>query len=140
MPKVARVESTTTGTSGPPAGVKDGDDAGVVGGLPGGVVGGLGSEPVAASQAAVPPTILQRVLPVYPERARLRGIEGQVMIEAVIATDGTVEPGIRVIQSVAELDAAALEAFRRWRFTPARDRTGKPLRVILQAPVRFVLR
>lgn len=118
----------------------DGSEAGAVNGLAGGRVGGLGAELVSASQAATPPTIARRVMPVYPERARVRGIEGQVMIEAVIATDGTVEPDIRVIQSIPELDAAAIEAFRRWRFTPARDAVGKPLRVILQAPVRFVLR
>ena len=127
----------------PPAaarGSADGSEAGVAGGLPGGRVGGLGSEVTPLSKAAVPPRIVHSVLPVYPERARLRGIEGEVMIEAVIAADGGVEPNIRVVRSIPELDEAAVDAFRRWRFSPARDSEGHALRVLLQAPVRFVLR
>jgi protein TonB len=84
--------------------------------------------------------VLRQVVPEYPAAARFRGVEGQVTIEAVVAEDGTVEPGIRVIESIPLLDAAAIEAFRKWRFSPARDASGRPLRVILQAPVRFVLR
>ena len=127
-------------TSSAPRGVADGQAAGVEGGLPGGQIGGLGSEIVPVHQAAVPPTVAHRVMPTYPESARLRGIEGQVMIEAVIARDGAVEPGVKVVQSIPALDDAAVEAFKHWRFTPARDASGQPLRVILQAPVRFVLR
>lgn len=127
-------------TSAGPRGVARGDAAGVEGGVAGGQVGGLGDAIVPAHQAAVPPTVAHRVLPNYPESARMRGIEGQVVIEAVIARDGTVEPGVKVVQSIPALDEAALDAFKRWRFTPARDAAGRPLRVILQAPVRFVLR
>jgi outer membrane biosynthesis protein TonB len=38
------------------------------------------------------------------------------------------------------LDDAAAQALRRWRFRPARDHTNQPVRVILEVPVRFVLR
>lgn len=131
------------GAAAPPAaarGSAGGSEAGVAGGLPGGRVGGLGSEVTPLSKAAVPPRIVHSVLPVYPERARLHGIEGEVTIEAVIAADGGVEPNIRVVRSIPELDEAAVDAFRRWRFSPARDSEGHALRVLLQAPVRFVLR
>jgi protein TonB len=137
QPDAAAVPGATTTDA---HGVADGVAAGVEGGLPGGQVGGLGNEIVPVHQAAVPPTVAHRVLPDYPEAARMRGIEGQVMIEAVIARDGSVEPGVKVVQSIPALDEAAVDAFRRWRFTPARDASGNPLRVILQAPVRFVLR
>lgn len=136
----ASTDPNGTGTSTAPRGVAEGSSAGVEGGLVGGQVGGLGTDITPVRQAAVPPTVAHRVMPDYPESARLRSIEGQVMIEAVIARDGTVEPGVKVVQSIPALDAAAIEAFKRWRFTPARDANGKPLRVILQAPVRFVLR
>lgn len=132
----AAPDATTPG----PRGSADGVAAGVEGGLPGGQVGGLGTELTPLARAAVAPTIAHRVVPRYPETARMRGIEGQVVIEAVIARDGTVEPGVKIIQSIPALDASAIEAFRQWRFTPGRDASGKPLRVILQAPVRFVLR
>lgn len=129
-------DATTPG----PRGVADGVAAGVEGGLPGGQVGGLGTEVTPLSRAAVAPTVTRRVMPRYPESARMRGIEGQVVIEAIVARDGSVEPGMKVVQSIPALDEAALEAFRQWRFTPGRDASGRPLRVILQAPVRFVLR
>ena len=92
------------------------------------------------NRAAVAPTVAKRVVPRYPDSARVRGIEGQVVIEAIIGRDGSVEPGVKIIQSIPALDDAAIEAFRQWRFTPGRDASGRPLRVILQAPVRFVLR
>jgi len=38
------------------------------------------------------------------------------------------------------LDAAAITAVRQWRFQPARDEEGHPLRVTFRVPVRFVLR
>ena len=129
-------DATTPG----PRGVADGVTAGVEGGLPGGQVGGLGTEVTPLSKAAVAPTVARRVVPRYPDSARMRGIEGQVVIEAIIARDGSVEPGVKIIQSIPALDDAAIEAFRQWRFTPGRDASGRPLRVILQAPVRFVLR
>ena len=129
-------DATTPG----PRGVADGVTAGVEGGLPGGQVGGLGTEVTPLSKAAVAPTVAKRVVPRYPDSARMRGIEGQVVIEAIIARDGSVEPGVKIIQSIPALDDAAIEAFRQWRFTPGRDASGRPLRVILQAPVRFVLR
>ena len=133
---VAAPDATTPG----PRGVADGVTAGVEGGLPGGQVGGLGTEVTPLSKAAVAPTVAKRVVPRYPDSARMRGIEGQVVIEAIIARDGSVEPGVKIIQSIPALDDAAIEAFRQWRFTPGRDASGRPLRVILQAPVRFVLR
>jgi protein TonB len=45
-----------------------------------------------------------------------------------------------VLKSVAPLDAAAIAAVRQWRFRPARDADGRPVRVIMEVPVRFVLR
>ncbi len=132
----AAPDATTPG----PRGVADGVAAGVEGGLPGGQVGGLGTEVTPLNRAAVAPTVAKRVVPRYPDSARVRGIEGQVLIEAIIGRDGSVEPDVKIIQSIPALDEAAIEAFRQWRFTPGRDASGRPLRVILQAPVRFVLR
>lgn len=139
-PAAPRESGASAGTVSAPQGNPQGHEAGVAGGLVGGQVGGLGSDLTPLRQAAVPPRVTHRVMPEYPESARLRGIEGQVLIEAVIARDGSVEPGVKVVQSIPALDDAAVEAFKKWRFSPARDAQGRPLRVILQAPVRFVLR
>jgi protein TonB len=66
-------------------------------------------------------------------------VEGQVMLEVVLDTTGEVEDGARVVESIPLLDDAAIAAVRQWRFRPARDRDGRPVRVLMEIPVRFVL-
>jgi TonB family protein len=65
-----------------------------------------------------PPTKIADVTPVYPAVAQAAGIAGDVRIEAVIGRDGTVTSA-KVVQGVPMLDAAALDAVTRWRYTPA---------------------
>jgi protein TonB len=113
---------------------------GVVGGIPGGMPGGTGRALLSADQVPYQPVAISEIKPEYPPLARLRGIEGQVVLEAILAADGRIEPDITVVQSIPPLDAAAITAVRRWRFRPARDRDGAPVRVTLRVPVRFVLR
>lgn len=117
-----------------------GDPHGAVGGAPGGAVGGIGDAPLPLRDVAAPPELLERVIPEYPPRARAMQIEGQVTLEVVLDRDGRVEETVRVLRSVPALDAAAIAAVRRWRFRPARGRDGRPVRVVMEVPVRFVLR
>lgn len=124
----------------PADGQAGGVRGGVSGGLVGGTVGGTGRTLMPAEEAARQPVAISKVMPEYPAVARLRGIEGQVVLEAILAADGRVEPDIAVVHSVPLLDSAAITALRQWRFEPARDRDGAPLRVTLRVPVRFVLR
>lgn len=143
----AGTATATTGQAAPQAGFA----AGTVGGIPGGVVGGVeggvvggviggsGSGPLPVSQVATPPQVLSRVLPEYPRRARRQGIEGLVVLEAILDQYGKIEEEITVLQSVPLLDEAAITALRQWRFTPARDQHGRAVRVILEVPIRFVL-
>jgi protein TonB len=106
-----------------------------------GTVGGLGDAPLALRQVAAPPELIDRVLPDYPAQARAAHVEGQVTLEVILDRDGRVEPAsIRVTRSVPMLDAAATAAVRQWRFRPARGRDGAPVRVLMEIPVRFVLR
>jgi protein TonB len=57
-----------------------------------------------------------------------------------VLTNGTVGD-VQVEQSAGspELDQAAAEAIKKWRFEPAR-RANQPVAVWLRMPVRFVLR
>jgi periplasmic protein TonB len=109
------------------------------GGVPEGIPGGLGNSAANADQAVVPPVVVERTDPVYPIQARLNEIEGDVVLEVVIDEQGNMVGPIRVEKSIPLLDNAAIEALKQWRFAPARDRNGKPLRVILDVPLRFVL-
>jgi protein TonB len=125
-------------------GVPDETNHGVVGGVAGGHVGGVigshGTEPLSVDQVANPPLLLSRVTPDYPRGARRQGVEGLVVLEAILNLEGQIEDDIKVLHSVPLLDDAAVQAVRRWRFRPARDHTNQPVRVILEVPVRFVLR
>lgn len=127
-------------TAGATAGNSNGVIGGVTGGRTGGVIGGQGKEPLPVDQVANPPLLLSRVVPDYPRQARLRGVEGLVLLEAILDLDGRIENDIKVLQSIPLLDQVAIDALRRWRFRPARDHTNQPVRVILEVPVRFVLK
>lgn len=108
----------------------------------GGDVGGVGAgdTPLTLAAVARPPEIVERVLPEYPVRARALELEGRVVLEVVLDREGRPEPAIRVIRSQPPFDEAALAAVRRWRFRPARDAAGHPVRVLMEIPVRFELR
>lgn len=84
------------------------------------------------------PEAARRVAPKYPERARLDGVEGTVLVQVLIDRQGVVRD-TRVVSSVAPLDTAAVEAARQWRFKPAMAR-GEPVAVWVAVPVKFSLR
>lgn len=60
----------------------------------------------------------------YPASARSRGIEGRLVLRLRIRSDGSVAE-VQVVEGLeAELDRAAVEAVRSWRFSPEK-RCGK---------------
>jgi len=79
-------------------------------------------------------------VPAYPESARRRGIEGVATLRFQVHTDGTVAE-MSVVRSAGhpDLDEAAMEAVRKWRFEPAR-RGKEAVAVWVTLPVRFELR
>ncbi|WP_257457610.1 energy transducer TonB [Archangium lipolyticum] len=119
--------------------------AGIVGGaldgVEGSVLGATGGTALDVKQVSRRPEVLKQVTPQYPRRARSEGIEGVVLVRIIIGTDGLVEEEhTRVIRSVPELDAAAISAVNRWRFTPALGRQGRPVRVVIDVPLQFSLK
>jgi len=97
-------------------------------------------EPLAAESVAHPPEIETYVVPDYPPKARAKGIEGRVMLSVVIDKTGKVEDKIDVVDSIPMLDQAAIDAVRRWSFTPGRDEGGHPVKVQMEVPVPFALK
>lgn len=59
--------------------------------------------------------VLRRVLPAYPKEARKAGIEGPVVLNAIIADDGTLV-ALEVVSGDPVLASAAKEAARQWQF------------------------
>jgi len=85
------------------------------------------------------PQELQRVVPVYPEIARSAGIEGRVVVAVVIDTVGSIASATILASSGSSmLDTAALDAARRFRFTPAYQR-DRPVPVQTSIPFSFRL-
>jgi len=139
-PEPAVVAARAGVVAGTTVGNNNGVIGGVTGGQTGGVIGGQGKEPLPVDQVANPPLLLSRVMPDYPRQARLRGVEGLVLLEAILDFEGRIEEDIKVLQSIPSLDQAAVDALRHWRFRPAQDHENQPVRVILEVPVRFVLK
>jgi protein TonB len=84
-----------------------------------------------------PPEKIVHVAPVYPAIARSVGVEGLVILEAIISERGTVEQ-VRVLRSSPLLDAAAVDAVRGWRYTPTLL-NGQPVQVLMTITVQFSL-
>jgi TonB family protein len=79
-----------------------------------------------------------RVRTVYvapPKAATDAHIEGTVIVEARIGTDGSVVDS-QVLRSIPMLDEAALASVRQWRYTPTLL-NGEPVEVLLTVPVTF---
>ena len=84
------------------------------------------------------PKLVQRVTPRYPSSARRSGIEGAVIIQAVILKDGSVEQA-RILKDLPMgLGIAAREAVERWRFIPA-THNGEPINVYYTVTVNYAL-
>lgn len=81
------------------------------------------------------PTLI--VKPEYSDMAREAGVEGTVVLQALVATDGRVAE-VSVTRSIPLLDALAVEALKKWRFTPALV-DKRPVRVWVAVPIRFSL-
>jgi periplasmic protein TonB len=96
------------------------------------------AEPLRVGGAIRPPQKTLHVAPVYPPIALASRISGVVILEAVIAEGGTVQD-VRVLRSPALLAEAAVDAVRRWKFTPTLL-NGQPVAIVMTVSVAFTLR
>jgi TonB family protein len=84
------------------------------------------------------PVALRKVDPKYIAAAAAEGVEGKVLLYAVIRRDGRVDQ-VRLVQGIDErLDTSALAAFAKWEFQPA-TKNGVPvdLEAVVQIPFRL---
>lgn len=135
----------TTGTDGVPASAPAGPPA-----PPAPTRPAAPSAPSGPAVAALPPdggvtqTAVPRggyqVRPSYPSNARRLGIQGTTLLSVFVAADGRV--GDVVVKQSAghpDLDQAAADAVKRWRFEPAR-RGSEAVAMWVLLPVEFRLR
>jgi protein TonB len=93
--------------------------------------------PVRLHAGMQPPRKLVHVDPIYPQMAQSARVEGTVILDTVIGIDGRVT-SVRVLRSIPLLDQAAMDAVKRWSFTPTLL-NGTPVPVAMTVTVRFAL-
>src|ERR1700736_3417733 len=130
-------------------GVPGGVPGGIPGGSTGGVMGGiLSSTPVAVPKVATPQRVrvssgvsagllVRKVNPNYPPLARQARIQGQVLLQAEISKDGSIQ-NLRLISGHPMLAPAAIEAVKQWKYKPY-ILNGEPVEVETQITVNFTL-
>ncbi len=84
------------------------------------------------------PEVITKVPPVYPDLAREAGVDGTVLLQALVDKEGRVRD-VKVAKSIPMLDNAAVSAVKQWIFKPALS-NNKPVAVWVAVPVRFTLR
>jgi TonB family protein len=91
--------------------------------------------PVRVGGNIAAPRKIQDAQPVTSELARQANVQGTVVLEIVIGPDGMVSDA-RILRSIPLLDQAAIDAVRKWRYTPTLL-NGMPVAVIMTATVSF---
>ena len=123
--------------SGSGTGVGEGQGSGLGEGYGGGAGGGA----YRVGNGVQPPRLLREVRPQYTPEAMRAKIQGEVVLECVVLSDGTVGK-IDIIKSLDPtfgLDQEAVKAARQWKFVPGLRR-GQPVAVLVQLVLGFTLR
>lgn len=85
------------------------------------------------------PSVLSSVKPRYPASARSESREGTVVIGVTVGTNGSPSSVWIVSESgYSDLDQAALNAVRKWRFVPGKS-NGVVVEKSVQVPIQFSL-
>lgn len=92
---------------------------------------------VRISQGVSQGLLVHRVAPNYPSSARRSGLEGAVVLKAVIGTKGEIAR-LDLVSGHPTLAEAAMEAVRQWRYKPFFVQ-GNPVEVETQITVNFRL-
>ncbi len=141
----------------PPMPAAGGVVGGVPGGIPGGQLGGVigGIVSATSSLAAVPKLsaatpqririsqgvtrglLIHRVEPPYPTLARSARVQGEVVLSAIIDTNGTIT-NLQLVSGHPMLVPAALAAVQEWRYKPYLL-NGQPVEVETTITVIFSL-
>ena len=93
--------------------------------------------PTSTPSQIQPPVKLVDVKPVYPADAQAARVQGVVILEVVVGTDGRVQ-SVTVLRSIPLLDQAAVDAVKQWVFSPA-TLNGQPVTFTLTVTVNFTL-
>ena len=95
---------------------------------------------VRAGNGVTTPRLIKQVKPQYTAEAMRAKIQGSVMVECVVNTDGTVSNArvIRSLDATFGLDQEAIRAANQWMFAPGM-RNGEPVPVMVSIELTFTL-
>jgi len=132
--------------------------SGFLGGSPAGIIDGVIGAPSRSAPVPPPPSVppvlqahhpvrvggevqqanlISQVKPQYPIAAKQAGIQGAVVLEAVISQGGTIVD-VRMISGHPLLIRAAMEAVKQWRYKPTLL-NREPVEVLTTITVNFSL-
>ena len=77
-------------------------------------------------------------MPAYPYDARSAGTQGKVIVRVLVDEYGFVIKS-RILQSDKNFDDEVLKVIGKWKFTPAKSRSGSATEKWLDIPFNFVL-
>jgi serine/threonine-protein kinase len=95
------------------------------------------SKPVRTGGATQPPTLIRQVNPAYPPMAKQTRVQGEVVLEALINKEGTVQ-NVKVISGHPLLGQAAVDAVKQWKYKPA-SLNGEAVEAVTTVTVNFNL-
>jgi TonB family protein len=82
--------------------------------VPLGTVAGVAAKPGKSAERKV----LHQAKVVYPESAKAKGIEGEVLLDVLVTAAGEVTD-VKVVKGPAELTDASVASVRQWRYAAA---------------------
>lgn len=125
------------GGTGSGTGIGSGQGSGLGAGFGGGTGGGV----YRPGNGVELPRLLKEVKPQYTADAMRAKVQGTVLLECVVNTDGTVGriEILRKLDPIFGLDQEAVKAARQWRFVPG-TRQGQPVAVLVTIELTFTLR
>jgi protein TonB len=141
--KIVKEEEQPTTSAGIVGGVPGGVPGGAAGGVIGGIIGSTAVPKIAApqrvrvSQGVTEGLLTRKVQPVYPPLAKTARIQGDVVLNAVISKNGTIE-NLRVMSGHPMLVTSALDAVKQWKYKPY-VLNGEPVEVETTITVKFTL-
>jgi len=102
------------------------------------VIAGALTTRIRVSEGVTQGLIITKVPPMYPDEAKTTKVQGSVVLQAIVGTDGSVQ-SLRIVDSPSDLlGQAAIEAVRQWKYRPY-ILNGNPIEVETKITVNFTM-
>jgi protein TonB len=95
----------------------------------------IAPQKVKVSSGVAQGLLVHQVTPQYPSQARQQGIQGTVVVQAVIAKDGTVH-NVKAVSGSSMLRQAAVDAVKQWKYRPY-SLDGEPVEADTEISIKF---